>query len=221
MAVCVTIEQLTGLAPQMRPGYREAFGAGQPALDRWGISASPRRVAHFLAQVLHESQALTLEYENLWYSAERLAKVWPSRFRPRGPLNPAAYARNPRMLANLVYGGRMGNQRPEDGYTYRGRGMLQLTGKASYARVTAMLRDAGTAAGATSCGCAPDFVANPDLVLDSHWCLEVAAATWCDKGCNELADDDDLDQLTRRINGAGNGLADRGEWCRCTGRIWC
>ncbi|MFL6675056.1 MAG: glycoside hydrolase family 19 protein [Massilia sp.] len=225
MAVCVTIEQLARLAPQMRPGYRDAFRAGQPALDRWGISASPRRVAHFLAQVLHESQALTLEYENLWYSAERLVNVWPARFCPRGPLDPAPYARNPRMLANLVYGGRMGNQRPDDGYTYRGRGMLQLTGKASYARVSALLRAAGrcatAGAGVSGLVGAPDFVARPDLVLDPHWCLEVAAAMWCDKGCNELADGDDLDQLTRRINGAGNGLAERSEWCRSTGLIWC
>jgi putative chitinase len=218
VTVYVTVEQLVQLAPQMRPGYREAFRTGQPVLDRWGISASPRRVAHFLAQVLHESQALTVEYENLQYSAARLSKVWPSRFRPHGPLDPAAYARDPRKLANLVYGGRMGNDKPGDGYTFRGRGMLQLTGRASYARASAILR-----AGASGQPAAdnPDFVADPDAVVDPRWSLPVAAATWHDKGCNELADGDDLDELTRRINGAGNGLAERGEWCRCAGRIWC
>lgn len=218
MNVRVTIEQLARLAPEMRPGYREAFRLGQPVLDRWEISASPQRVAHFLAQVLHESQALTVEYENLAYSAERLSKVWPARFRPRGPLDPAGYARNPRKLANLVYGGRMGNEGAEDGYLYRGRGMLQLTGKASYARATKLVRE--KLAGVPGAK-APDFVARPDAVLDPQWCLDVAAATWCDKGCNELADDNDVDQLTRRINGAGNGLAERTEWCRCTGQIWC
>jgi putative chitinase len=264
VTVRVTIEQLARLAPAMRPGYREAFQLGQPVLDRWDISASPQRVAHFLAQVLHESQALTLEYENLSYSAQRLAQVWPARFRPRGPLNPAPYARNPSRLANLVYAGRMGNDGPNDGFLYRGRGMLQITGKASYARATALIRaklaglaparpvadatphdsDDGTAAGEVHgprmapppsalrkpasapaprvpAAGAPDFVARPDAVLDPQWSLEVAAATWCDKGCNELADDNDLDQLTRRINGAGNGLAEREEWCRCTGQIWC
>jgi putative chitinase len=214
--VHVTIEQLVRLAPQMRPGYREAFHSGQDVLDRWGISASPLRVAHFLAQVLHESQALTVEYENLSYSARRLAEVWPTRFRPRGPLDPAAYARNPRRLANLVYGGRMGNRNADDGYSYRGRGLLQLTGRASYERVTSMLRAAAVPALAV-----PDFVARPDAVLDPQWSLEVAAAMWCDKGCNELADGNQLDELTRRINGAGTGLAERGEWCRCTGKIWC
>lgn len=218
MSVRVTVEQLARLAPGMRPGYREAFRLGQPVLDRWEISASPQRVSHFLAQVLHESQALTVEYENLSYSADRLSKVWPVRFRPRGPLDPAGYARNPRKLANLVYGGRMGNEGAEDGFLYRGRGMLQLTGKSSYARATALVREKMAGAAGPK---APDFVARPDAVLDPQWCLEVAAATWVDKGCNELADDNDLDQLTRRINGAGQGLAERTEWCRCTGQIWC
>jgi putative chitinase len=221
VTVRVTIEQLVRLAPAMRPGYREAFRLGQPVLDRWAISDSPRRVAHFLAQILHESQALTVEYENLSYSAERLVKVWPGRFRPRGPLDPAGYARNPRKLANLVYGGRMGNAGPDDGYLYRGRGMLQLTGKASYQRATALIRDKLAHAPAPHPASLPDFVARPDAVLDPQWCLEVAAATWCDKGCNEIADGDDLDELTRRINGADNGLAEREEWCRCTGQIWC
>lgn len=213
MTVSVTLEQLARLAPAMRPCYRAAFGGGQAALDRWGISASPQRVAHFLAQVLHESQALTVEYENLDYSAARLAKVWPSRFKPSGPLNPAPYAHNPRKLANLVYGKRMGNTGPDDGYLYRGRGLLQLTGKDIYARATAALR--GTVPGS------PDFVAHPDAVLDPRWCLDVAAATWEAKGCNELADQDDLGQLTRRINGADNGLAERDAWCRSAGAIWC
>jgi putative chitinase len=220
VTIRVTIEQLDRLAPAMRPGYREAFRLGQPVLDRWEISEGPRRVAHFLAQVLHESQALTVEYENLTYSAERLVKVWPARFRPRGALDPAAYARNPRKLANLVYGGRMGNTGPEDGFLYRGRGMLQLTGKASYQRATALIRDKLAQAAAPH-PAPPNFVARPDAALDPQWCLEVAAATWCDKGCNEIADGDDLDELTRRINGAENGLAAREEWCRCTGQIWC
>jgi putative chitinase len=213
MTVSVTLEQLARLAPCMRPCYREAFRNGQAALDRWGVSKSTQRVAHFLAQVLHESQALTVEYENLDYSAARLAKVWPSRFRPTGPLSPAPYAHNPRKLANLVYGKRMGNAAPDDGYAYRGRGLLQLTGKDSYARATRAVRACIPGS--------PDFVASPDAVLDPRWCLDVAGATWQAKGCNELADRDDLGQLTRRINGADNGLAERDAWCRSAGAIWC
>jgi putative chitinase len=67
----------------------------------------------------------------------------------------------------------------------------------------------------------PDFEAHPDLVLDPAWCLHVAAATWQHKGCNELADAGDQCALTRRINGADNGLAERDAWCRSTGAIWC
>lgn len=229
MPVPVTVEQVERLAPRMRAAYRAAFQDGQAVLDRWGITASPRRVAHFLAQVLHESQALTLDYENLDYSTGRLAAVWPARFRPKGPLDPYAYAHNPRKLANLVYGKRMGNTGPDDGYRYRGRGMLQLTGKDSYARVTRDIRavHAGQAVApacigrAAPAGAAPDFVADPDAVLAPRWCLEVAAAMWSAKGCNALADEDDIGQLTRRINGAGHGLAERDAWCRTAGRIWC
>lgn len=213
MTVTVSLEQIAQLAPRMQPRYRAGFASGQAVLDSWGISASPRRVVQFLAQVLHESLALTLDYENLDYSAARLAAVWPARFRPQGPLNPAAYAHNPRKLASLVYGQRMGNVGPGDGYLYRGRGLLQLTGKDSYARAGRALR--------TRSAASPDFVARPDAVLDPAWCLPAAAAIWEDKGCNELADQDDLAELTRRINGAENGLADRDAWCRSAAAIWC
>lgn len=213
MTVSVTLEQLAKLAPAMQPRYRQAFASGQPVLDKWKISATPQRVAAFLAQVLHESQALTVEYENLDYGAARLSAVWPARFRPHGPLDPGAYAHNPRKLANLVYGKRMGNLGPEDGYVYRGRGLLQLTGRACYADATRALR-AGLAQ-------SPDFEAHPDLVLDPAWCLHVAAATWQHKGCNELADAGDQGALTRRINGADNGLAERIAWCRSAAAIWC
>jgi putative chitinase len=213
MTVSVTLEQLAQLAPRMQPRYREAFAFGQAALDKWEITATPQRVAHFLAQVLHESQALTVEYENLDYSAARLGSVWPGRFKPRGPLNPVAYAHNPRKLANLVYGKRMGNVGPDDGYLYRGRGLLQLTGRASYVDATRALE--------VGLPDSPDFEAHPDLVLDPCWCVHVAAATWQRKGCNELADADDLSGLTRRINGADNGLAERTAWCRSANEIWC
>lgn len=213
MTVNVSLEQIAQLAPLMQPRYQAAFAEGQAVLDSWGISDSPRRIVQFLAQVLHESLALTLDYEDLDYSAARLPAVWPMRFRPQGPLEPVAYAHNPRKLANLVYGQRMGNVAPGDGYLYRGRGLLQLTGKESYARASRALRARVAAS--------PDFVAHPDAVLDPAWCLPAAAAIWEDKGCNELADQDDLTELTRRINGAENGLADRDAWCRSAAAIWC
>ena len=129
MAVIVTIEHVRRLAPNARSSYREAFENSKPVFDRCGISESPLRVAHFMAQVLHESGALTLQIESLNYSAPRLPEVWPSRFKPIGPLDAADFAHNEQRLGNEVYGGRMGNTAPNDGFTYRGRGLLQLTGR--------------------------------------------------------------------------------------------
>lgn len=119
MTVQITLDQILKLAPNARSSYREAISSGQSVFDRHEISASPLRVAHFMAQVLHESGGFTIQFENLNYSAARLPKVWPSRFKPKGPLEPTDYAHNPEKLANEVYGRRMGNSEPGDGYTYR------------------------------------------------------------------------------------------------------
>src|SRR5262245_12277301 len=100
MSVNVTIAQVLRLAPNVRTAYRDAFQNGQPIFDRYDISANKLRVAHFMGQVLHESGGLTIQFENLNYSTVRLPQVWPSRFKPKGPLDPAAYAHNPEKLAN-------------------------------------------------------------------------------------------------------------------------
>ena len=212
MSVVVTLDQLVRLAPQCSAVYRDAFGAGQPVLARYGISAKRLRVVHFMAQVLHESGALTLQFENLRYSVEGLVKTWPRRFRPVGPLAPEDYANNPEKLANEVYAGRMGNDRAGDGYLYRGRGLLQLTGKDSYARATTFLRQ-GTAN-------APDLTREPDAVVSVAWCLNVAAAEWAACGCNQAADEDDVAKVTRLINGGEIGLAERIMWTAKTRRVW-
>ena len=212
MKVLVTLEQITKLAPGVRDGYAEAFAAGQQQLDDVGISASNLRVAHFMAQLLHESGGLTKEVENLNYSARRLVQVWPWRFQPHGPLDPDDYAHNARKLANEVYGGRMGNTGPQDGYIYRGRGLLQLTGKGNYLAATERVRRCLPSG--------PDFAKDPDAVLAPQWCLAVAAGEWADRGCNELADADDLEQITRRINGGTTGFAARQEWLRQAKLMW-
>ena len=212
MSVVVTLDQLARLAPQCSAVYRAAFVAGQPVLARYGVSARRLRVVHFMAQVLHESGALTLQFENLRYSAEGLVKTWPRRFRPQGPLEPEEYANNPEKLANEVYGERMGNDRPGDGYLYRGRGMLQLTGKDSYARATTFLRQ-----GAAD---APDLTREPDAVVSAAWCLHVAAAEWAARGCNQAADQADVARVTQLINGGEIGLAERIMWTAKTRRVW-
>jgi putative chitinase len=212
MSVNVTLDQIEHLTPNARSSYREAFQNGQAVLDHGSISETPLRVAHFMAQVLHESGGLVLQFENLNYSAQRLPQVWPSRFKPKGSLDPADYAHNPQKLANEVYGGRMGNTEPNDGFTYRGRGLLQLTGKNSYQEATIMSLKQNPAA--------PDFVASPDEVISANWCLAIAAVEWVAKGCNALADQDDIKKVTRAINGGLIGLTDRTEWLRRTKAVW-
>jgi len=212
MTVTVSLAQVLHLAPNARSSYRDAFRKGQAVFDRYGISEAPLRVAHFMAQILHESGGLAIQFENLNYSAGRLPKVWPSRFKPSGPLDASSYANNPQKLANEVYGGRMGNTAPNDGFTYRGRGLLQLTGKASYQEATAILRKDNPAA--------PDFVAAPDEVIGADWSLAIAAAEWAARGCNVLADRDDIRRITRAINGGQIGLADRMEWAKRTKAVW-
>lgn len=204
MPVQLSIAALQQLAPNARSSYREAAATAQPVLDRHGVTKNKLRLAHFLAQVLHESGGLTLQVENMNYSAARLPKVWPTRFLPRGPLDPNAFANNPEKLANQVYGGRMGNTSPGDGFRYRGRGLMQLTGRESYREATGIVRGFDPSA--------PDFEAEPDLVFSAAWALPIAAAEWESKGCNPLADADQLEAVTRRINGGTIGLAERREW---------
>ena len=212
MAVVVTLDQVDRLAPDAAAVYRAALATGQPVLARYGIDATALRVAHFMAQILHETGALTLQFENLRYSAARLPKVWPRRFKPTGPLDPARYANQPEKLANEVYGGRRGNVRPGDGYLYRGRGLLQLTGKDSYARATIFLQRWERNG--------PDLVQEPDAVVAAAWCLHVAAAEWAARGCNQAADQDDVGEVTRLINGGDIGLPERILWTGKTRRVW-
>jgi putative chitinase len=212
MSIPVTIDQIRSLAPSIRSSYREAFQNGQPIFDQYGISESALRIAHFMAQILHESGGCTIQFENLNYSAARLPVVWPSRFQPKGPLNPDEYAHNPQKLANEVYGGRMGNINPEDGYTYRGRGLMQLTGKESYRQATRLLKQTYYDA--------PDFEITPDEVISARWALAVAVVEWDAKGCNAFADNDDIIKVTRLINGGQIGLSDRIEWLRRTKAVW-
>jgi len=212
MPVTVTLDQILHLAPNARSSYREAFQNGQPLLDRFGVSDTPLRLAHFMAQVLHESDGLANQIESLNYSAERLPQVWPSRFKPTGSLDPADFAHNQQKLGNEVYGGRMGNTGPNDGFTYRGRGLLQLTGRDSYREATATLRAQNPAA--------PDFVAMPDAVFSAQWCLAIAVAEWASKGCNAHADVDDIRKVTKAINGGLIGLSDRRERLRLAKAVW-
>ena len=212
MPVRIAVDQIAKLAPNIRTVYHDGFANGQGVLDKFQISQNKLRVAHFMAQMLHETGGLAILIESLNYSAQGLAKTWPSRFQPEGPLDPAQFAHNERKIANEVYGERMGNTAVGDGFKFRGRGLLQLTGKESYAQATKILRQ--------SYPSTPDFTADPDAVTSAAWCVKVAAAEWASKGCNAMADDDKIRAVTYAINGGYIGLAQRTEWLAKTKFVW-
>lgn len=194
--VGINQSRLFALAPRALQVYRAAFVSADFSLAPFGILENALRCAHFCAQVLHESGALTITTENLNYSPERLMVVWPSRFKTLDAAR--QFSHNPRALANKVYGGRMGNTDPDDGWRYIGRGALQLTGRDSYLKV-------GTALDL-------DLVGNPELVLLPANILPIAGEIWRDADCNRFADLDDVVRVSRAINGGLIGLADRRQW---------
>ena len=169
----------------------------QPLIDtfiKYNISTTQRQ-ASFIGQCQHESANFTKLEEGLNYSASRLMAVWPSRFPSLDVAN--QYANNPEKLANKVYGGRMGNGNEEsgEGYAYRGRGLIQMTGKEAYANCGS--------------GLGVDFLSNPDLLSTPEYATLSAGWFWNKKSLNDLADTGDYETMTKRINGGLNGLDDR------------
>jgi putative chitinase len=174
------------------PGvWLEALVAGA---SRWGIDTKDR-LAAFAGQLGHESAEFTRFEENLNYGIERLMAVWPKRFPNRHSAAP--YARNPQALANHVYGSRMGNGPEEsgDGWLYRGRGPIQLTGMNNY-------RDAGAGIGV-------DLISAPDKVLEPETGIAAAGWFWTSRGLNDLADIQAHGAITKKINGGDLGLEHR------------
>ena len=193
----LTRAQLQTIFPKASAADIDAFiRTGEQALRDSGILQGLNRLQYFLAQLGHESRGLTNLEEGLNYSASRLMEVWPSRF----PTIEIArqYERNPEKLANFVYGGRLGNTQSGDGYRYRGRGYIQLTGRETY-------REVGRIAGL-------DLEANPDLAANPDNAVRIACAYWTWKGLNAACDAGDFTRLTRNINGGTNGLSDRLDW---------
>jgi putative chitinase len=177
-----------------------AFGPGTIKKAMEFYKLTPVRAAHFFAQTAHETGGYKLFSENLNYSAQGLQGIFGKYF--PGTLE-ESYARNPEKIANRVYASRMGNgdEKSGDGWKYRGRGALQLTGKDNYAAFAKYLQK-------------PEIMTNPDLVA-TEYSFESAMfffdknKLWeiCDKGINDAA----ILALTKRINGGTHGLADRNE----------
>ena len=162
--------------------------------QRFDIS-TPVRQASFIGQCGHECANFKVLEENLNYRAETLMKLWKSRFPTIEVAN--EYARNPKKIANKVYASRMGNrdEASGDGYRFRGRGCIQLTGHANYFH-------AGQA-------CGEDFVMQPDLVATPKYAAMTAGWFWNTHKINQFADNQDYKTMTKRINGGFIGLDDR------------
>lgn len=195
----LTQQQLLLILPNARQVAGVFVSALNQAMARFGID-SPVRAAAFLAQIGHESQQLTALSENLNYGAQGLARTWPTRFRGAdGKPNALALQiqHRPEAIANSAYANRNGNgaESTGDGWRYRGRGLIQLTGRANY-------RTAGAGIGA-------DLEQVPQLLEQPVYAALSAAWYWKEYGLNELADAGKFEAITKRINGGLNGQAER------------
>jgi putative chitinase len=161
--------------------------------ERFDIS-TPTRQAAFIGQCGHECGNFRILEENLNYRAEALQKLWPKRF---DAAKAQMCAKNPKLIANTVYSSRMGNrdEASGDGYRFRGRGCIQLTGSANY-------HHAGKALGV-------DFIMEPDLVATPQYAALTAGWFWDTHKLNQFADVRDYKTMTKKINGGFIGLDDR------------
>jgi putative chitinase len=179
---------------------------GNPEAEAWADAAmeilpkyeinTPNRVAGFFAQTGHESQSLKVLEENLFYRAETLDKIFPKYFKNAGR-NAAEYAKQPQKIANVVYANRMGNgdAASNDGYNFRGRGPIQLTGRENYTNF-------GKTVGLT----AEEVI---DYIQTKKGALESACWYWKSRNLNAACDDNDIVKMSKLINGGTIGLDDR------------
>jgi putative chitinase len=195
MSVDITKEQMHAALPQVKADDLDKFY--EPlidAMEEFEINTG-KRMAAFLAQCAHESGNLHVLHENLNYKAEGLVKIFHKYFPDIDTAN--EYAHNPEKIANRVYSNRMGNgdEASGDGYRYCGRGLIQLTGKTNY----------------EACGEAleVDLDANPGYLETPEGAARSAAWFWWSRDLSELADNGDIKEITRRINGGFIGLEER------------
>lgn len=188
--------------------------AVQSACAEFGID-TPKSIAAFIGQCAHETGGFSVLEENLNYSADTMATVWPNRFAVLGPdkkpvkvkgkNQPNRFAlalhRQPEAIANVVYSNRMGNGSIEsgEGWLYRGRGLKQLTGQDNYLRC-------GKALGI-------ELIYSPDLLLSPAQAARSAAWFYRNNKISEFADKWDLEGMTKKINGGLIGFEDRKKRC--------
>ena len=192
----ITQQQIRRVIPDVSSSALDSYVA---SLNMWAVHFginSPLRMAMYLAQTLHETGNLRYMEENMNYSAERLLQVFPKYFDAQ---TAQEYARKPQRIGSRVYANRMGNgdEASGDGWKYRGRGVIQITGRAMYQKFN------------DSEWCTEDVVSHPEKL--SAFPLDQVSAMWfwTEHGLNEVADRGDVEKATRIINGGTNGIANR------------
>jgi putative chitinase len=198
VASTLIVTNVSGLKLEKLKGYIPDTVIGQipECAAKFQIN-TPLRLAHFVAQCGHESAGFKATQENLNYSAEGLNKIFTKYFKT---VNATAYARQPEKIAARVYASRMGNgdEASKEGYKYRGRGYIQLTGKSNYTAFDKIVDE--------------DMISNPDLVA-SKYALLSAAWYWNSRSLNNSADkgatDAAVTEVTKKVNGGIIGLVDR------------
>lgn len=190
-----TEDKLHHLIPKVK-NISEWYEAVCDALPQYNIN-DVARVSAFIAQCAHESGGFTVLSENLNYSADGLRRIFPKYFPTLEMAQ--SYARQPAKIANRVYANRMGNGSEEsgEGYKFRGRGLIQLTGKSNYQRCSQFMFEDDT------------LINQPDVLTQPYYALHSACWFWHANKLNELADQQDIKMLTKRINGGFIGLEDR------------
>jgi len=211
----VTLAQIDSLAPSAKSVYRDAFADVDAIFAKYGINDNALRVAHFMAQGLHETGGLTVLTESMNYSPEgMIATFGESRISAAQAQQLGRRSGHPaeqQAIANIVYGGdfgkkQLGNTEPDDGWNFRGHGFLQMTGRDSFQRIGDLL--------------GLDLAGNPDLAIEAPTILLTGCEEWKSKGCNALADADNIKKVTKAINGGQIGLAERRAWLEKTKAVW-
>ena len=199
-----TVDELRRIAPlcQNASTWAPLLATAAKIYD---ILDTEERLAMWTATIAHESAQLRVLEEDLNYTALRLVQVWPGRFPS------IEYARHfafhPERLANRIYSSRMGNgdEASGDGWKFRGRGLIQITGRAMYRACSEGLRQ--------------PLLDRPDLLLDPELAALSAAWYWTANGCHGPADADDMRGVTRIVNGGLNGLEERLEYLARARRV--
>ncbi len=198
-----TLAALSHVAPDARADYLQAIREGGPKFDERGIT-TPLRMAHFMAQGLAETGGFTVLRESMNYHVPRMLEIFGVGHHSAKVTAAEAPSleMNEHKLSERVYGfgnpskaEELGNTQPGDGFRYRGNGFLQMTGRGAHHNI-------GQANGL-------DFEGNPDLATMPEHMLKPALKEWADTNCNHFADQNDIREITIRINGGLNNFDDR------------